>query len=592
MKESVLTIRPRLRPKKYGSNWSQQRIDLSTRRGRRYIFPEPLSEYERYNVILNIESDGPPLRVRKIGDDKIYEIRKINETKIKYERELSKEARQGVAKDRIHITIGSTTYRLSILLPLKGEDLNRQQYDLMLEDISHWLHTSLHRRTEHELAPETQDSTDKSLKADLETFYRVRRHVNHLKDILKRINSAPEEEIRKVYKQTRSDSPREDSRTLRWNEVRSGVPESLTYDSTRTFDVYENRFILFLLHRLDQLLLTVENSAEKTEEKLADTLRKTERLYNQGGRDKSQVNDARKDHQKSQEILDEISNLRDQIRRMERYPFLREVSYDPSQFQISFSLTLTQDINYSQVFSVYRNLRQDSRLRRLGEISQFVERISSLGVQRTWQVYEYWTFFATYRTLLELGFSEDTEDGIIGVIDQETLTPGLKSGECVTLRYDPDDGESHQDMGESALSGLNLRLCYEKSFWNGRSKQGNPAARPDMTVEVYHGRYLVGRFILDAKYKTKEVSENGSFRGAKKQAQRHQAKEASGVVEEGMGAFFLHIDADEKDFDYVRCTEGDKRWSGHIPVLPGDINDLKVLLERDFLGQRIPQFLR
>jgi hypothetical protein len=500
---------------------------------------------------------------------------------------VSKEARQGVAKDRINVTIDGTSYRLSILLPLKGEDLNRQQYDLMLEDISHWLHTSLHRRTEHELTPETRDSTDNSLKADLETFYRVRRHVNRLEDILKRINSAPEEEIRKVYKQTRSDSPREDSRTLRWNEARSGAPESLTYDSTRTFDVYENRFILFVLHRLDQLLLTVENSAIKTEEKLAGALRETKRLYRQGDREPSQHHDAKKDHQKSQEILDEISNLRDQLRKMERYPFLREVSYDPSQFQISFSLTLTQDINYSQVFSVYRNLRQDSRLRRLSEISQFVEGISSLGVQRTWQVYEYWTFFATYKTLLELGFSEDTKERIIGIIDQETLTPGLKSEERVILHYT----ESDQDTGESDLSGLKLHLWYEKPCWNGRSKQGNPAARPDITVEVYHGRYLVGRFILDAKYKTKEVSENGSFRGARKQARTHQAKEANGVIEEGMGAFFLHIDSDEKHFDPVRCMEGDKRWLGHIPVLPGDVNDLKVLLERDFLGQRIPQFL-
>ena len=461
----------------------------------------------------------------------------------------------------------------------------------MLEDISHWLHTSLHRRTEHELTPETRNSTDNSLKADLETFYRVRRHVNRLEDILQRINSAPEEEIRKVYKQTRSDSPREDSRTLRWNEARSGAPESLTYDSTRTFDVYENRFILFVLHRLDQLLLTVENSAVKTEEKLAGALRETKRLYRQGDRDESQLHDAKKDHQKSQEVLDEISNLRDQLRKMERYPFLREVSYDPSQFQISFSLTLTQNINYSQVFSVYRNLRQDSRLRRLSEISQFVEGISSLGVQRTWQVYEYWTFFATYKTLLELGFSEDAEEGIIGMIDQETLTPGLKSGERMILRYNPPERESDQDMGEIDLSGLKLHLWYEKSFWNGRSKQGNPVARPDITVEVYHGRYLVGRFILDAKYKTKEVSKNGSFSEARRQARKHQAKVASGVIEDGMGAFFLHIDEDEKDFDAMRCMKGDKRWLGHIPVLPGDINDLKVLLERDFLGQRIPQFL-
>lgn len=599
MSETVLTIRQKLMS---GGNreaiGSPKRLDLSARRGRRYIFPKALHEYQKYNVILTLETDGVPLNVQPSADASKANVQRIDETRFRYRRKLFKEARQGVAKDRLVIFLGSASYHLSILIPLEGEALDRHQYDLMLEDISHWLHTSLHRRTEHELAPETEDVSDEGLRADIETFYRIQRYVNDLDDVLKRISSSPEEEIKNVYQQTHGDSLRQDARTLRWNETRSGIPESLTYSSTHTHDVYENRFILFLLHQLDKILVTVKNSAVKTEEKFTSTLQKTKRLYKQHNRTKSQLRDARKDHKRSQKILDEICDLRRQVRKMGRYPFLREVSYNPSQFQVSLPLTLTQEVSYARVFSIYRNLRQDSRLRQLTDIGQFVEGINSLGVERTSKIYEYWTFFATYRMLLDLGFEDDSGSGLIEMINQETLTPGLVSGESVNLRYQSRDETSSQTRSTSDLSGVSLNLYYEKPFWNGRSKQGNPAACPDITLEVYQrdqfyqGRHhLCGRFILDAKYKTKKDSKNRNFTDAKKQARRHQAKRVGGAIRRGMGAFFLHLDPNEREFDDASCTKGEKKWLGYLPVLPDDTDALEVLLERDFLGQRIPQFL-
>lgn len=171
------------------------------------------------------------------------------------------------------------SHRVVIMFPMAGDDLDQKQYDLMLEDISHWLHASLHRKTEHETKPEAQDADDESLKADIETFYRVRRHVNKLDSALKRVSQSPEEEIKNTYKQTHGDSYRQDARTLRWNEARSGLPESLTYEPTQTYNVYENKFIVFVISQVDKILMTVKKSAVKSEQKLGSVFHETKKNY-------------------------------------------------------------------------------------------------------------------------------------------------------------------------------------------------------------------------------------------------------------------------------------------------------------------------
>lgn len=591
MGQSILNIRPEI-----GSGddrtpvASGQRVDLSTRRGRRYIFPEPINEFDDdETVTLTLKTDGSPLRVSKFEEK--ARLRRDGEMQTRYERGLSGKARQGVVKDRITVNTGGLSYRVVILFPLAGDDLNQKQYDLMLEDISHWLHASLHRKTEHETEPEGRNAADESLKADIETFYRVRRHVKKLDTALKRISRSPEEEIKNTYKQTRGDSPRQDARTIRWNEARSGLPESLTYEPTQTFDVYENRFILFLLHRLDQLLQTVEKSSAKTEQKLEDKLQKLKR----NNRSSRQINEAKKDYARIVDIIDMTSNLRGRVQKIRRYPFLRNVKYNPSQFKVSSTLTLTQNFNYSKVFSIYKKLRQDKRLRRLSNISQFVEGISTIGVRKTSQVYEYWTFFAVYKTLIKIGFEEDSESDIIGMIDQESLTPGLVPGRYVRLYF---SGRSDEGREGVYPKNIMIRLNYEKSFYVGENREIEKA-KPDITLEVFNNcDRLVGRFLMDAKYQTRDSPVGAGFKGGRTskngitQAEKYQNKRLkNGRIEKGMGAFFLHVDVDEKDFDLTRCVNGDKRWHGHFAVLPDDIGRLETLLEELFLQHRIPQAL-
>lgn len=103
MGQTVLTIRPEL-----GSGEdrtpvaSHQRVDLSSRRDRRYIFPEPIEEFERDKTItLTLKSDGSPLNVYK--SEEAARLKTDGETQVRYERDLSGKARQGVLKDQITI---------------------------------------------------------------------------------------------------------------------------------------------------------------------------------------------------------------------------------------------------------------------------------------------------------------------------------------------------------------------------------------------------------------------------------------------------------------------------------------------------------
>lgn len=590
-----LTIRPYLvLDKQHESMGSPDSVILSDRRENKYCFPISLSEYGDHKVVLILESDNKSLRISTVNDTESGSVRKRGDAKFRYERRLKKQARQGFAKNQLKVVIGGSKYLLSVLIPLEGDALDQRRFELMLEDMSHWLHTSLHRRTELEIKPKTKDISDSGLRAEIAAFYRIRDNVTKLEDIVAHISRSPAQRVQNTYRRTHKHTPRQDAQTIRWKESRSGILGSLTYESNQTFDTYENQFVLFLIHQLKRLLITTSRSASKTEDKLLYSLNKTKRLSKQGYRSDYQLRDAKRDYERCKDIIDDISKLQRRLRKLENYPFLRDVSYDASQFQVSLPLSFTQDVNYARALSIYQKIRQSPQLRQLSKAGQFTEGVSSLGVQRTSKIYEYWTFFAVHKTLIELGFIEDSKSNIFNMIDQETLTPGLTPGKSVNLYYQhKNKADSHRPLHLPDLSGVTIKLYYEKEFWNGRPRSGNPAARPDVTMEIYqNGRYLVGRFMLDAKYCTKSKPGSNKWEDAKRQVgEKYQSKEVGGVIDKGMGAFFLHLDTNERDFDDSNCSEARKRWQGHLPLLPGKTDDLKVLLKRDLVGQRIPQFL-
>lgn len=570
MSDAVLKIDPALDTgNRRESIGSSQAVNLETRHGRRYVLPKSLKEHRRYKVELTLETtDGSSLEIHLQSED--AEVEQLGPSRCRYQRSLYGK-RQGVVKDHLTIIIAQTSYQLSVLLPLEGDALDGHRYDMMLDDISHWLHSSLYRRAEHETVLDTREGEDDSLKATIETFYRLQDYVGDLRRALTRISRSPKEKINKKYQKTHETAPRQDAKTLRWNETRSGTPTSLTYRPNQTFDLYENRFILFVLDHLEQLLATVERSAVRTQDDLADARQDTLKLFEQDKREKKQLEDARQRHKRSQKIVEKVLRLRRQIQKMRQYPFLREVSYDPSQFRISFSLALTQDINYSRIFGLYRSLRSDSRLRPLSKISQFVEKISSLGVQRTWQVYEYWVFFATYDALVGCGFEEKKENGIVEMIDHQSLTPGLIEEDSVSLQ----NKESQVFHGGKSKY---INLCYEKKFSKVFGESEAHDSKPDVTIEGYRTSEsksrrdtLQFRFVLDAKYKPLQKVD-------KSKIQQYQSRRAEGDISKGVGAFLVHPNPESEDLDKSALMDGHKKWGGHIPALPGSTGHLEHLV--------------
>jgi len=140
-----------------------------------------------------------------------------------------------------------------------------------------------------------------------------------------------------------------------------------------------------------------------------------------------------------------------------------------------------------------------------------------------------------------------------------------------------------------------IDVAYERNERKTIRREDVLVARPDITLSILKeeddSKYLLGRFMLDAKYKTFEGATGGDLGGAVEQIKKYQSPKAGGKIEDSLGAFLMHVNEEKEEFDYKAVLRGDKQWRGWIPVLPGDIDPLKWLLKNHLLRWRLPNEL-
>ncbi len=548
--------------------WSRySRVDLTV--GENHYFFPPVHEY--FNSI-NLDIDI--LTKQKVSMIPIEGLKEFHPGK-RYQLIITRDGggRTGIRRIRLGFRTNRTTYFLKIILPLHPDNLQQEHFQAMLDDISHWIFFELAASVK--LDVDYTNKYSQALRSQQVILDLIKKRMTEVEVILQQIALSPKHRIIKEYYRTTNPFERQDATTLRLANRNFDDSRTFAFHNISSYDVYENRFILFFFHQLERRLAFLQRVADRTIEDIEDKI-----TQEKGWGNSIEIENLKHQKQEATHFSQECQELRSRLFILHGFKFLKDVNFTPNQFRFSYSLVLTQDFNYGRIFTFYQELTRQEEIKRLDRIRDFTEGLISLGVKATWQIYEYWVFFALYQVLLELHFYPQNQDDLLQIIKSDILTPGLESGKFVTLIAD------RQIYGD-----LTVLLYYEKSY---KSRHGREVACPDITMEVRQGRDIK-RFLFDAKYKT-YTQQKGL--GSKADFWETDFKTIStkygpkGSIEQSEGAFLFHTNTQDLEFEnygaFVQKEEGGTWYAnnhqyGFIPVVPGNSTSLKMLLAMIFL---------
>jgi len=549
----------------------QVAIDLATQDT--FILPKPLGEF--YRSVSFIIKVKPGTQVEASEGS----LTPLGNRRYRLTIERGHRGMTGARRLHLSFRIDAETYPLQITLPIYPEHLTVEQFHCMLDDMSHWVFSALASPIKLDIGhTERFTSVLRSQQIILDL---IGKRIDELGEILQRIAVAPRKQIRKQYYPVAHSAGRQDAVTVRWMARNPADSRTLAFRNVSSYSVYENRFVLFFISQLERRLVFLQRIADRTVREKEKEIKDEKRYHNI-----DRVRDLEKQRQEASGFGEKCLELRNRLHRFRNLEFLRGVAFDPNQFCLNYPLALTQDFNYSRVFTFYRELGREKGIERLDRLRGFVEGLLSVGVEATSKVYEYWIFFAIYNELLRLHFHPEGEDELLQVIDSDLLTPRLKPGSSVTL------------TGDKVLHGsMQIRLYYEREY--GKRRDGRPKACPDVTMEVWRSKHLVARFIFDAKYKdyadpTGKNSEKGFYNDLSQVATKYQDGRlvSVGVIDKSQGAFLLHVNTYDDWFENYgafiqRSRNGPWKRNayryGFVPVVPGNLKPLRTLLAMLFL---------
>jgi len=491
----------------------------------------------------------------------------------------------GVRRLEVNIqTNEASLYSLNINIPLDSANLTKEQFDLMLDDISHWVFFELASSVKKGI--KYSDKISNSLYSQEAVLELIGQKVPIIEAIIKQISRSPKKKIVKRYYRTTKPFEKHDVNTLRLENQYADEMQSFTFQNEQSYNVYENRFVRFFLHQLKQRLVFLQDIIDKT---IAETKREIRRETAKKKKYKKYRDELEKlDYKlvKAKKLLAKCSKIKNDISKLDKIDFLEDVDFSSSQFTIIYSLGLIQDFNYGRVFSLYRELALQEDIKHLDIVKGFKDGLFSLGIQNTSKIYEQWTFLALYKTLTDLHFSPKEGSGLLSLLKDDTLIPSLMRNK-----------EVHFVDEENIYGGIDIFLFYDKPYFN---KDRSEKARPDITMEIldrYNRKRF--RFLFDAKYKTwdeggnKKNNKNAFWQDYNKQLVGKYSPKR-GRVSDVHGAFFFHTNTSDawfKNYGSFIQDEENGKWRannhnyGFIPVVPGSGEPvhLKTLLAMIFL---------
>ncbi|HOT92454.1 MAG TPA: DUF2357 domain-containing protein [Anaerolineae bacterium] len=558
--------------------WSKQStIDLAAQDF--YLLPDVVGEYFK-RIEFEVKSKTP-IRVSNVVGAQL-QLQNSNRFSLVVTQDQS--GLTGIRRLHLEVTENGRNYPLRIILPIYPEHLEIEQFHTMLDDISHWIFFEIASPVTLDIG--YTDRFTRSLRSQQAVLDLMSKYIGEIEEILQRIAVSPRRQIKKEYYLTSRDPKRQDPVTARWSQQNPSDTHNKAFRNVSSYDVYENRFVLFFINQLEQRLAFLHHLADLSAKDKEKEIRK-ERSYNNS----HQLEILEKQKQEAVAFGDRCLDLSRRLQLLRSIEFLKGVDFTPSQFRLNFSLALTQDFNYSRIFQFYQELGRDKAIERLDRVKTFTDALVSLGVKATHQIYEYWTFFAIYNELISLHFYPQNEDDITDMINNDVLNPYLRPGAMITL------------IGEKSLyPDITIRLCYDKAYLRGAKE----VARPDIVMEIWWKRQLRACFVFDAKYKT--YTDQTGKNSVKWFWERNREEKGDffkisvlyqdgkfipgGVIDKSRGAFLLHINTQDKWFEnygaIVQMSENGS-WErnahrfGFIPVVPGKLMTLRTLLSMIFL---------
>ena len=491
-------------------------------------------------------------------------------------RKKEDKGRVGIRRLPIQIRTNEVGYTLNVDFPLDAAHLTKKQFQEMLDDISHWIFFELASSVKVEI--DYSNKYSKALRSQQTIFNLIKMRMPEIETIIQQISLSPRQEIRKEYYPTSKTAVRYNPTTLRLASRSADETRSFTYRNRISYNVYENRFILFFFDQLKQRLFFLQEAVKRTIKDIENDIQLTE-IYSDSER---QVEELKRQLQEAKEFLIDSRKLLKHFEQLESIKFLRSTLFLPEHFTLSYSLGLTQDFNYGRIFSFYQELALQEDIKQLDIVRNFKKGLLSLGVKRTSKLYEYWTFFAVYKTLIELHFYPENDSGLLNIIKSDTLIPRLEAGKSIRF-FDKD----------RLYEGIRIHLFYDKVYYN--KKTGKENARPDITMEVWDGR-VRKRFLFDAKYKNWDDGNAKSVNSKKKfwESDIKTVKKYSlpKLISDSEVAFLFHTNTSDPWFENYGAFIQDKengKWRinshkyGFIPVVPGETIHLRTLLAMIFL---------
>ena len=287
--------------------------------------------------------------------------------------------------------------------------------------------------------------------------------------------------------------------------------------------------------------------------------------------------------------LAEAERLRDKclqiqvlMRRLTYLDFLQDLDFDASQFRLAYSLSLTQNQQYSQIFRLYLELTQNELMKCLDWQIDYTKKLLALGMRASNELYEYWVFFSILRQLQELHFSLEDTSALDSLINSDVLDARLQAGSKLTLIGEPN---IYGDCRVTLFMTIPFMMVADKS---------DRGSRPDVTMRIQHGR-STAHVAIDAKYKTYNNPSGINSRtkdGFEKDFDQCVSSQKE-VKPNCIGAFILHLSpaSDMKNYGaLIKNIEGKWECNGHrygyIPFIPGpggSATNLRVLLSMIFM---------
>lgn len=534
-----------------------------------YLLPETVPEYYReVRIELRIKAKT---KINVTGTNAKVEPKDVNCYHVVVHREHS--GLLGIREIQLQLFELDQSEQLKIILPISPMHLQEAQFHGMLDDISHWIFFSL--ASPVTLAIGYSDKFSRILRSQQLLLDQIRNSIDTIEEILQHIARSPKKKIIKEYYRTTHLHKPQDRATLHWAEQNPVEAMNMAFRNITSYDVYENHFILFFLHRLDHQLAFLRRILDST---MKDKRReiKQQQQYEKS----SSLHSLELQEQQVLALNQTIANLQIRLKRFTQLDFLKGIAFSSALFRLNFSLTLTQDFHYSRLFTFYREVGRDTAIERLDRVTHFIDALTALGVKETYKIYEYWIFFALYHELIRLHFYPKNEGELLQAINDDVLNPYLIAGSCVTLIGD-----------ENIYDSMTIQLCYDKTYtYQNR--------RPDVTMDVSQRQHLRARFIFDAKYKsyTDATGQNSLqyfwTEDFIKVTDPYQKLRSGLRSEQPLTAFLLHIQTQDKWFENYGAIiqrSADSAYTtnahryGFIPAVPGNLLPLRSLLAMLFL---------